>query len=167
MAEKEQITKEKVDNSGLFDFAALYGFAHSWLKDQEGYGVVEEKYSEKVSGNSRDIDVEWKATKGVTDYFRIELGVKFEVRGLTDVEVEVDGAKRKMNRGKVSIDIKGTLIKDPDSKWESSPLNRFMRDVYNKYIIPSRLLEMKGRVSGDVVGFKDNLKAFLDLTGKR
>ncbi|MBX4196067.1 hypothetical protein KW805_00575 [Candidatus Pacearchaeota archaeon] len=167
MAEKELILKEKVENSGLFDFAALYGFAHSWLKDQENYGVVEEKYSEKVSGNSRDIDIEWKATKGLSDYFRVELSVKYEVRGLTDVEVEMEGSKKKMNRGKVSVEIKGTLIRDPDSKWENSPINKLMRDIYNKYIIPSRVKDMKDIVRGDVMGFKDNLKAFLDLTGKR
>ena len=61
MAEKEQVLKEKLEHSGLWDFKGFYSFAHSWLKEED-YDVEEGKYSEKVSGNSRDINFEWKAT---------------------------------------------------------------------------------------------------------
>jgi hypothetical protein len=166
MADKEQIIKEKVSNSGYFDFTGLYSYAHSWFKD-EGYGVDEEKYTEKVKGSSRDINIEWKATKKQSDYFKFEYSIKFEIKELTEVEVETDGKKKKMNKGSLEIEVKGVLIKDYDSKWESSPFNKFMRDVYNKYVIPSRVNDMKDRVANDVKNFKEEIKAYLELTGRR
>jgi hypothetical protein len=42
-----------------------------------------------------------------------------------------------------------------------------MKDVYNKYVIPGRILNMRMRVEDDVRTFKDELKAFLELSGKR
>lgn len=166
MAEKEEIIKEKISHSGVFNFSDFYKYAHSWL-NEEDYGVAEEKYSEKVSGNSRDITIEWKATKQVSDYLKMGWKIEFDVEGLTDVEVEIDGKKKKMNKGKVTVDIKAALFKDPESKWESSPFNRFLRDVYNKYIIPKRLENVQDRIITDVQDFKEELKAFLELTGKR
>ncbi len=166
MVEKEEIIKEKITHSGVFSFSDFYSYAHSWLKEED-YGVAEEKYSEKVSGNSRDITIEWKATKQVSDYLKMGWKIEFDVEGLVDVEVEIDGKKKKMNKGKITVDIKAAIFKDPDSKWESTPFNRFLRDVYNKYIIPKRLENVQDRVISDVQDFKEELKAFLELTGKR
>src|SRR3989344_2025836 len=154
MADKDLIIRERMDHSGLFDFAALYSFAHSWFKE-EGYGIDETRYSEKVKGDARDITIEWRIIKTLSDYFKIEHSVKFEIKGLTEVEAEIDGTRKKMNRGSVAIEIRGTLIKDPESKWETSAFMRFSRDIYNKYIIPARIVSMRERVSGDVQDFKE------------
>ena len=167
MAEKQQAIKEKIEFSGLFDFKALYSFAHSWFKEGR-YGVTEEKYSEKVTKeNKKDIEIEWLASKDISDYFKVENKIKFEISGLSEVEAEIDGKRKKMNEGRISIEITGTLIKDKDSKWDTSPMYRFMRDVYNKFIIPFRINELKGELTNDVISFKEEIKAFLDLTGKR
>ena len=116
MVEKEEVIKEKITHSGVFNFSEFYSYAHSWLKEED-YGVAEEKYNEKVSGNSRDITIEWKASKEVSDYFKVSIKVEFQIEGLVDVEVEVDGKKKKTNKGKVTVDIKAALLKDPESKW--------------------------------------------------
>lgn len=166
MAEKDLVIKEKLEHSGVFNFEEAYAYAFRWFKD-ESYGLVEDKYSEKVSGNARDIKLEWKATKQISDYFKIDIGIKMEVEGLTDVEVEIDGKKRKSNKGKISIELKGVLVRDPESKWDVSPFYRFMRDVYNKYIVPRRADEMEDRVKDDVRDFKENMKLFFELSGKR
>lgn len=166
MAEKEEIIKEKLDYSGLFDFQSFYSFSHSWFKDA-GYGVTEEKYSEKVSGNKKDITVEWKMTKEVSDYFKFDCKAKFIVENLTEVEVEINGSKEKMNKGKITIELSGNLVKDPKSKWDTSAFSRFMRDFYDKFVIPARITQVAGMVEGDIKSFKDELKTLLELMGKR
>ena len=166
MPEKDLIIKEKVEHTGLFDFPAFYSYAHSWFVN-ELYGVIEEKYSEKVSGNKRDLLIEWKATKKFSDYFKIEIAVKYEITEMTEVEAEIDGKTKKMNKGKVVAEIKGTLIKDHESKWESSAFSKFMREFYNKYIIPTRVFAMNNKTEDDTKKFKEELKAFLELTGRR
>ena len=166
MAQKDKILKEKVEHSGLFKFSDLYSFCHSWFME-ESYGVIEEKYAEKVSGNTKEIDIEWKATKWMGDYFKLEQKVVFEIKGLTDVEVEGDGKKKKMNQGKVKIEITGFLVMDPHSKWDNTPFYQFLRDTYNKYIVPQRVDAMEEKMKADVKGFKDEIKAYLELSGKR
>ncbi|MAG38252.1 hypothetical protein CMI45_02615, partial [Candidatus Pacearchaeota archaeon] len=113
MAERDMLLKEKVDHTGIFDFKGFYRFAHTWFKD-EGYGVDEGKYSEKLSGNSKNLTIEWKATKQLSDYFKIEHIIRFTIENLTDVEVEVDGEKKQMNKGKVEMEIKANLVSDPE-----------------------------------------------------
>ncbi len=166
MAEKEQVLKEKVTYSGVFDFKGFYACAHKWLKD-ENYVVVEDKYNEKVSGNAKDILIEWTASKKLSDYFKLEFKIKFDIMELSEVELETDGKKKKANKGKVEVEIKGNLIRDPESKWEEAPVWRFLRDTYNKYVIPKRVEDMQDRVDTDVKAFKDELKAYLELLGKR
>lgn len=166
MADKELIIEEKFENTGVFDFKEFYKYAHSWLKDEK-YDVTEEKYSEKVSGNTRDITIEWSATKTLSDYFKVDIKIEFTIEKLADVEVEIDGERKKMNKGKVAGKIKGNLIKDHDSKWETSPSMRFFRDVYNKYIIPARVSNMEEVVRRISISFKEELKAFLEMSGRR
>lgn len=167
MSEKEEVIKEKLDHSGLFDFKGLYSFAHGWLSEDKNYGVVEEKYSEKVSGNSREINIEWVASKRVSDYFKFEIKIRYSISGLTDVEAEIDGEKKRLNKGKISLSITGNLIKDPESKWDKQPLTRFFRDIYNKYVIPGRVFSMESIIEKDVITLKEELKAFLELVGRR
>ena len=166
MVEKDVIIKEKLDHSGVFSFSEFYEYAHSWFKN-ELYGVVEEKYSEKVSDKGRDIDIEWRAMKKVSDYFKLEHTIKMNIKGLIDVEVEIGGKRKKMNKGSIAMEIKGILVKDWESKWDTNAFFRMLREVYNKYIIPGRVDAMEDKVMDDVRTFKEEIKAFLELTGKR
>lgn len=166
MADKSQVIKEKLEHSGLFDFSGFYKFTHAWLME-EGLDVTETDYKESVSNGKRDISYKWACIRGVSDYFKHEVKLDFKVNDLVEVEVEVDGKKKKMNKGKIGIEIKGTLIRDPDSKWDSTPLNRFMRDVYNKYVIPGTVDSQENKIIGDVVKLKEEIKSYLDLSGKR
>ncbi|MFH1801858.1 MAG: hypothetical protein ABH864_00230 [archaeon] len=166
MAEKEQILKEKLEHTGIFDFKAMYSYAHNWFKEEE-FVVTEEEYKEKSSGDSRDLQIKWKVFKELSDYFSIEYKVLFRIEGMKDVEVEIDGQKRQMNQGKVETEITGVLVMDTDGKWETSAWNRFMRDVYNKYLVPNRVLSMRIKVSEKAQSFKEDLKSFLNLTARR
>lgn len=167
MAEKDVIVKEKLKYSGYGKFSDAYSYAHDWLK-QEGYGVVENQYTEKVKGSSKDVEVSWTASKQITDYFKIELDVKWRVLGLESVEVEIDGKKKKMDKFMdLGIEFKGTLIKDYKNEWNTSATTKFFKEIYNKFVIPSRTEQMKDRVESTVQNFKEEMKALFELTGKK
>jgi len=169
MAEREVVIKEKLEHNGIFDFAALYSYIFNWLRVEEGYGVVEKKYAEKISGSVRSIEIEWSATKVLSDYFKAEIGIKWSIEGLTDVEVEIVGqsGKKKVNKGKIELSFSGILIRDYEGKWEVSPFYKFLRDAYNKYVIPSSVEDMQTKVSSTVISLKENIKSMLDLLGNR
>ena len=167
MAEKDTIIKEKVKYTGYGDFKDIYNFAYGWFKG-EGFSVVEELYNEKVKGESKDIEMVWATSKKLTDYFKAEVGLKWRILGMSDVEVEVDGKKKKMNKfNEIGIEIKGVLVRDYDSKWNKNVTSKFFKEVYNKYVIPARNKEMEGKIEGFVQDFKEEIKALLELTGRK
>lgn len=166
MAEKENVIKEKVEHSGIFNFSAFYSFAHAWFR-QENYFVSETRYSEKNSGTKKDIMIEWVVSKDLSDYFKVEMKIKFLINDLTDVEVEIDGTKKNSNKGKVEVEITANIIRDPKSKWDVSAFTRLVRDFYDRFIIPSNVFKIKMIIADDAKKFKEELKTFLELSGKR
>jgi hypothetical protein len=167
MPEKELVYEEELEHNGLVDFSAFYSFCHNSLKES-GYSVVEEEYSEKVTGNSRDIGFKWKAGKKVGDYYKIEHAIKFDVGGLVDVEVEIDGKKKKMNKGKVKFKIKTTFIKDISGLWEGEGwFKKVARGIYDKYIIGDRTDTAESNGKDDAKKFKEEAKKFLEHSGIR
>lgn len=110
--EKDKIFSSKIKTEGIFDFKDFYKFCYQWLVEEAGLDVIENKYAEKISGDSKKINVEWIGTRKVTDYFKFQIEVKFEVLNLTNVEITKDAKKIKMNKGSVEVTVKGTLIRD-------------------------------------------------------
>ena len=168
MVEKDVILKEQFRLKGMTRFEEFYELAYNWLKDED-YIITEKKYEEVAQpGEAKEVRIEWEATKKITDYFRIGLDIKWQVLGMKDIEVEIDGAKKKMQKfSELKMDLKGTLEKDYGSKWGASGFNKFLREIYDKYIIPVRTEQMETKVRETVQSFKDELKAFLELEGIR
>ena len=165
--EKDTIFQSKVKYSGVFVFSEFYKFCYDWLVDEFGLEVVEEKYVEKIKGTTKDIEFKWTGTKKVTDYFKFEVKVAFKVEGLEDVEVIQDKIKKKMNKARVEIKISSTLIKDYEGKFEQSAFKKFLRSIYEKWVIPARIAQFEDKLVSGSDEFLSQVKAYLDLEGKR
>jgi len=167
MSEKDVVFSSKIKYNGIFSFNDFYQFAHDWLDQEMGFGVKEDKYSEKLKGDSKDVEVNWTADKGVTDFFDFEVKVTMKIQGLTKVEIKKDNNKINTNKGTVELSVKGTLIKDPEGKFEMSAFKKFLRGIYEKWIISSRIDFYAGKLAGDCDEFLSQIKAYLDLEGKK
>jgi hypothetical protein len=167
MAEKDTIFSSKIKYDGIFSFQDLYKFCYDWLTEETGLDMSESKYVEKLNGNSKNIDVEWAGASKVTDYFSFEVKVGFKINGLTNVEINQGNAKIKTNKGSVEIKVKGVLIKDYQGKFETTAFKKFLRSIYEKWVIPSRIEEFEGKLVGDCDEFLSQTKAYLDLEGKK
>jgi hypothetical protein len=167
MAEKDTVFSSKIKYGGIFSFSELYKFCYGWLTEETGLSVSEEKYVEKLSGDSKDVEFEWSGSKKLTDYFKISIAVKFKITGLINVELVQDGKKIKSNKGSVEISVKGILIRDYDGKFEATSFQKVLRGIYEKWIISSKIEDYRGKVFGDCDEFLQQAKSFLDLEGKR
>lgn len=165
MVEKDTIFDGKVKQTDIFDFKELYNFLYKWLID-EGYKVVEKNYAEKVTPGGKEIDVEWEATKKISDYFRFVLKPRWKILGMNDVEVEKNGKKLKMNKGQVEIKLGGILEKDYEARWEGNAFFKFLRGVYDRYIIRARIEDYEKKLFGEADEFLVQMKSFLALEGK-
>jgi hypothetical protein len=166
MTEKDKVSETKVKWNGLFDFKEVYQFAYRWL-DEEDYFVEERKYSEEVSGEAKKIEISWVALKRVSDYFRYEQKLAWRIIGMTTVEVEKNGKKVKMNKGSFEIKITSTLIKDWASTWETSPFMKFLRGVYDRFIVEGRIRNYELKCFKDGEDMAEQIKAFLTIEGMK
>ena len=168
MVEKDTIFSSKIKYDGLFSFKDFYNFCYGWVKDEMGFDILSEtKYEEKVKGEEKEIKVEWAGKKDMSDYFRFEIKIGFIIQKLKNVEVVKEGVKSNMNQGSVNLDVKGVLVRDYKGKFEMSAFKKFLRSIYEKWIIPSRISEYQEKIARDSDDFLGQAKAYLDLEGKR
>ena len=168
MASKDKIFSSAIKYNGVLDFAAFYKFCYEWLKDEFKLApVAEDKYTEKLTGDAKDIDVEWTGLKKVNDYFQYEVKVKFRILGLTKVELNNNGAKISTNNGSVEVKVTGTLIHDYDGKFETSATRKFLRGIYEKWIIKNFIDQLEDKLAEGCDTFLTQAKAYLDLEGKK
>ena len=167
MPEKKTIFSSKIKYTGIFSFKDFYKFCYDWLTDEVGLLLVENKYTEKIEGATKKIEVEWSGEKKLTDYFRFDTKVKFKVDNLKEAEINQGGAKVKTNQGSVEVEIKGILVRDYEGKFETTAFKKFLRGIYEKWIIPSMVEEYEAKISTDSDTFLNQSKAYLDLEGKK
>jgi hypothetical protein len=166
MVERDVLVKSKVKHVGIFDFKETYRILYEWLIDQ-GYDMNEKSYKEVVQpGNAKEIEIEWEALRKVSDYFRFFLEIRFHTLGMTSIEVEIDGVKQKMNKGQFELEAKCTLLKDYEDRWANRPIWKFLRTLYDKYLIKERTEQFEGKLISEMDEFLGQCKSFLALTGK-
>ncbi len=162
MAQKKLIYKEKLTQVGYWNYEDVYGMLFGWIKDH-GYSLTENQYKEKLSANGKEIIISWKAQKAVTDYFQYKLELDWHILGMKDAEVEIDGKKTKTNKGELEIVFKGSIIKDYEKRWEDKPIHKFLRGIYEKYIIRTTIDEYEGSLEDETKELITDLKAFLRI----
>ncbi len=167
MPEEDIKFSSKIKYKGIFSFKELYLFCYDWITEETDLKIEEKKYSEKITEDSKEIKIKWEGIKKLTDYFKFLAKVEFHIIGLTEVEIQNGGAKLKTNKGLVEIKIKGTLIKDYEGKFEKTATKKFLRSIYEKWVIPARVEEFEDKIIEKCDEFLNQTKAFLDLEGKK
>ncbi len=166
MPESSQVFEEKLKHVGLWSFKEVYNFCYEWLKDQD-YLLSEDRYQEKILENGKEIKIEWTAKKKVSDYFRNVIKLKWHILGLNDAEAEINGKKKKTNKGEIKIQFTAELERDYESRWEDKPLWKFFRSIYDKYIVRTTIDEYEDRLAEKIDSLVDDVKAFLVLEGQK
>lgn len=165
--EKDTIFSSKINYTGLFVFRDFYRFCYDWLTEEWGLDIAEEQYIEKIQGTSKEIEFKWVGEKVVSDYFKFDVSIGFKIKGMQDVEVTQDKLKKKMNKAGVEIKISSSIIKDYQGNFETSVFKRFLRGIYEKWVISSRIGQYGDQLVEKSDEFLSQIKAYLDLEGKR
>lgn len=165
MVEKDRIFKGKIKQKGIYNFKDFYEFLYSYLMD-ENYDVFETKYTEKISGESKDVEIVWKATKEVSDYFKFEIQAHWIILGMKKVKVKKEGQEVTMDSGTLEINFEGILNKDFENRWENNAFWKFMRGIYDRYIIKSRISDYEIKIFDEVNELIAQAKSFLALEGQ-
>jgi hypothetical protein len=166
MVEKKQIFSSRINYEGVVSFSDYYKFCYDWLTKQIDLILQEKNYIEKIKGDTKDLSIDWSGEKPLTDYFKFEILIQFRVFGLKNVEIFENKQKVKTNKGRVEMQVNGTLIRDYSGKFETTPFRKFMRNVYEKWIISSEIEKFEEYIMLQCDEFLKQAKAYLDLEGK-
>lgn len=167
MALKDKVFEGKVSQENIFKFKDLYKFAYEWLVDEK-YKVVEKNYKEKITPDGKEIEFEWEVTKKVNDYIKFELSIKWRLLRLQEVEITQNGEKRKMDKGSIEIKVTAYLERDYEGRWETSPFKKFMRGIYDTFLLGrTRLEAFEAKLFTDSDSFIAQVKSFLVVEGVR
>ena len=165
MAEKDTVFKGKLKQAGIFDFNEFYSFAYDWLRSED-YSVTESVYSEKVAGEAKDVDISWEAKKKISDYFEFIIKVDWKILGMKKIKVKKEDKEVNMNSGLVEIKFFASLVKDHENKWEDHPFWKFLRGIYDRYIIRSRIDSYEDKLIEETEELIAQAKSFLAIEAK-
>jgi hypothetical protein len=168
MTEKEDVYSTKIKYNGIFNFRTFYKFCYDWLVDETGISNLGEiKYAEKLTGTQKDVDFEWKGSVKFDDYFKKEYVITFKIIAIAPVEITQGGAKIQTNKGALEMKVKGTIVTDYDGRYDSSSFRKFLRDIYDKWIVGKTKDRVEDKIVEDCNEFVEQAKAYLDLEGKK
>ena len=167
VGQKDKVFEGKIAQDSIFKFKDLYKFAYEWLGDEQ-YKVIEKKYKEKVTPDGKEIEFEWAATRKITDYIRFEIDLKWRLLRLQEVEITQNGEKIKMDKGSIEIKATAFLERDYEGKWGTSPFKKFMRGIYDTFLLGrTRIEAYQAKLFSEVDSFIAQVKSYLTITGSR
>jgi hypothetical protein len=164
MSERDKICDGKINHDGIFDYKEVYRFMYTWLTDFD-YFVEEKTYTEKAKPEGKEVEIHWIARRKISDYFRFVLKVDWNIFGMTTVEIVKDNIKIKANKGRLEIKVTAFLEKDYENRWENTAFLRFLRGVYDNFIIRQRIEDYEDKIAEELDELVAQTKAFLALEG--
>lgn len=163
MAEKQLVLDGvEVNYEGIFDVDQLLKSIDRY-SSEKGYAKSEKERKEKVTASGRELYMELRHTKAKTPYFVLMIKMRLHVTNLKDIDVEVDGRKEKLNKGKVNIIFDGWTTSDFGERWTQKPFYYFLISLYERVGHKIKMDKYYGELISDCHYVRDNLKAFLDL----
>lgn len=165
MAQKKEVYKEKLKQTGYWKYSEIYDMLFHWLKDRN-YRLFEELYNEKLMSIGKEVIIKWRAERKITDYFKFQMILDWHILGMKDAEVEIDGKKISTNKGEVEIIFRANLIKDYEKRWEDKPFWKFLRGVYEKYVIRETVDKFEDDIEDELKEMISDFKAFLKIPGR-
>ncbi|MFA5484751.1 MAG: hypothetical protein WC260_00655 [Candidatus Pacearchaeota archaeon] len=162
MSVSSNIAKQTIKKKGYWNYSELYSFCFNWLKDN-GYGIKESEYVEKLSDFGKEIQLKWEGSRKVTDYFKFVINVEWHILGMSDAVIERDGKQEKTNKGEIKLSVSADLVKDYEDNWDKKPMIKFMRGIYDKYIIRTTIDNYGAVLKTDFGEYISQIKSFLEL----
>jgi len=162
MAEEAKIVETSVKYEGVFDFKQLYSLLAD-LAISIGYGIEEKEYTQKEGGEGTKVKVEWWCTKKIDDYTMFKIVINLEIERMKEVEARKGESLVKVNEGSMMIKLKGIIVTDYADRWETHPLLKLFKGIYDRYFFKGTLDGYKKRIYEETYGIENEIKSFLNL----
>ncbi|MEA3378443.1 MAG: hypothetical protein U9Q69_02270 [Nanoarchaeota archaeon] len=153
----------KIKAAGSFDFQELYQELQRWVT-YNGYTWQETKYRiVENPGGSKQVEIKWICPKEIDDYITFTIKMDLQVFH-SDIEANVDGVKKKLNKGSYEFRLGAKYEKDWDV-WENRMFGNIMKLIYEKILIRKRIEAFEDMLFAEVHELFNEIKAYMKLYG--
>ncbi len=156
------IDGKKLEYEGLFDPGELYAVIDR-LMAQHTFDKNEFMNSQHVYEDSKQMEMDLRPYKKLSDYVKVELKIKIKATNLKLVEIEKGGVKKKLYNGNVKVRFIGYLITDYENAWEMKPFYYLIRMLTDKFIYKSYVHEAKTELITVANEVYDELRSYLNM----
>ena len=163
MAQKQIVVEgQTIAYEGIVDVNKVYSLMESWLNER---GWDREDFTHEIKNREdyREIELELKPSKTVSDYVKFRMRIKVLFSKIKDLEVEMDGKKIKTQEGKVSITFMGYIESDVEGDFKSTPKFIILKTLKDKFIHKQSHDEYEAMLRRDVTTMRNEVSAYLNL----
>lgn len=129
-----------VQYKGILDMQDLYEAIADFFRQKKFKFYEKLQRSRKPGPFGAEILYQFEARRKVEDYYEWVVNVNMETFDMHDVEVvSKDGTKKKMTKGRIWVQLYGTVVTDYEKVWEKNAFLAHLKSFYNKYVIKKRL----------------------------
>ena len=153
-------TLEKINF--IFDFQEFYTHAGDWIK-WKGFGLIENKYVEKITPTGKDYEIHWLCEKDIDDYSKQTLKIIWKMSNVNDVEATVDRKKIKLQKGNIEMDLSAMVENDIEKKWSGHAVQNLFKEFFERYIYRSTKKRIEEELWGISWEYHSEIKSFLEL----
>jgi len=149
--------------SGLFDYEKLYLEIYNWLRNH--YYEVIETYKHKMVATGAEVELAFKGERKESEFIKFGIDVETHFWDMTDVEVVVDGKKKKLNKARCTIIIKFKVTLDYQSQFDKSEFFVRLFNILRFTIISNRtiLIVWVGKLVGESYRLDTKIKEELGM----
>ena len=163
MAEYNKAYQTKtIKYSGLFNINKIHKFLIEWIK-QNGFIMFEGMTQEQVFTNEKQLTYNYKPYKNFTDFAKAVIYLDVSMNNITDVTIEEDNKKKKMQKGNIEISVTGFIETDYENKWETKPFYYFLKIVFEKFFLGGHRSYYESFVKKSCQTLYEDTKAMLNI----
>ena len=152
----------KVQFTGVFSLKGLYKVIDDYF-NRLGYDKKEDKSVEAAKKDGKFVIIALTYDKSLNDYVKAVHKVSITGEGITPVDIKKNDIRKRMNKGKVVVEMDTYLESDYERRWEGKPFYYLMRIIWQKFVWAPMELGFKSETSDVVTHFVAEVKAYLNL----
>jgi len=163
MGEKRLVIDQlKLTYEGLLDVNGLIRTIDSWLYEK-GYDKWDAKNYEQDLPTGKEVDMELLPWKKITDYFENMFKIRLRISNVKDVEIEHNGVKRIVQKGKLMMIFDAYQHSDYEGMWESKPIFFFFRTLFDKFVFKKTVAYYERWLVNDLYDLHSRIQRFLNI----
>ncbi len=143
----------EVKYEGVSNIEEFHEFVRNILENL-GYSITEKSHEESTN---KKFVIKGKAEKPVDDYTKLKIKI-----GINASYENVEVKNKRMQKGNFKLKLKGVIERDFQDKW-SSPIKRFLRGIYDKFISLDEKENYEEELKEDIYTVAEKAKRFFGM----